>query len=188
MTNKIRRGLLAGLVLATIAVNGCILTSAQILVNFELGNVDINNVTAAVGRVVVDLNSISDYSDNKDKLKNISDFAVLGKFVNNAGPAGSVEVWVTPEVTNFTTVNAIQSGGGVRLWGPGSIGAAGTPGGTVTLGWDESAALFSQAGKNIVLGEAKGDGAFTLYAAGTAGVYDISVQNGVLVLVLEAGI
>jgi hypothetical protein len=54
--------------------------------------------------------------------------------------------------------------------------------------WAESAKLFNAAGKNILINETKGDGSFTIYTIGTQGVYDIKVDDGVIVLVLNAGV
>jgi hypothetical protein len=72
------------------------------------------------------------------------------------------------------------------LWGPGTIGATGA---TSTIGWNDSARLFSAAGKAILLHEAKGDGEFTLYTIGTPGSSNvIRVEKGFLILVIGAGI
>jgi hypothetical protein len=188
MTKTIRRWLLASLAVAAVGASGCIITSAQILAAFDLPNpFTINSTTDPFERVLVDLNTIEDYADNKDKLKGLTDFAVLGTFVNESGPAGGVEVWVTADNTNYTSVGEVTTNG-TKLWGPGQIGASGTAEGTVTLSWDDSAALFTSAGKTIVINEANGDGAFTLYTFGTAGLYQIRVDNGSLVLVLDASL
>ena len=56
------------------------------------------------------------------------------------------------------------------------------------LGWDESAALIDPAGRKILIQEALGDGKFTIYTTGTpSGAHDILVENGEVVLVLDAG-
>jgi hypothetical protein len=39
-----------------------------------------------------------------------------------------------------------------------------------------------------VITETMGDGTFTLYTTGTAGTYDIQIDDGFLVLTLDAGI
>ena len=74
--------------------------------------------------------------------------------------------------------------GATLLWGPATIGPAGS---SRTIGWNESAALFNKAGKDLLISEIKGDGQFTLYTTGTAGSYDIMVENGELILTLDAG-
>jgi len=56
---------------------GCILTSGQIQINFDLPNFTANSVTGIDG-TTIDLNSQSEYQDNKEKLKDLSDLAVLG--------------------------------------------------------------------------------------------------------------
>lgn len=188
MTKTLRRWLLASLALAAVGAAGCVLTSAQILAAFDLPNpFTIDAASNAFERVLVDLNTIGDYADNKDKLNDVRDFAVLGKFTNQAGPAGSVEVWITAGNTNFGTPGEVTAGG-TKLWGPLAIGAAGTATATVKMNWNDSAKLFSKDGKNILINEAKNDGEFTLYVMGTTGVYQIRVDNGVLVVLLDAGL
>jgi hypothetical protein len=72
-----------------------------------------------------------------------------------------------------------------KLWGPATIGATGSK---VVIGWDESAALFTEAGKNMLIKETLGDGQFTLYTTGSpTGTQNILVENGKVVLVLDAG-
>jgi hypothetical protein len=74
--------------------------------------------------------------------------------------------------------------GATLLWGPGTIGATGS---SRTFDWNESAGLFNKAGKDLLISEVKGDGQFTLYTTGSAGTFNIRVDEGVLVLVLDAG-
>ena len=85
------RWIVGALAVAVLAA-GCVLTSAQILVHFDLPNpVTIGSATGFyVGPV--DLNTISDYAKHKDKLKGLTDLAVLGTFTNrNPGtPSGTV--------------------------------------------------------------------------------------------------
>ncbi|MBI4363913.1 MAG: hypothetical protein HY568_00630, partial [Candidatus Latescibacteria bacterium] len=124
--------------------------------------------------------------DNKDKLKDLSDLAVLGKFTNNAGTAVNVDVWITTDPSNhLTEADLMNDPTRIKVWGPFAV-AAGAP---KVINWNESANLFSAAGKAAVLAEAKGDGNFTLYAVGPAGAsYDFTVENGALVLVIDVGI
>ena len=179
------RILLPSLGLAALIVNGCIITQAQVFANFALPSpFTINSVSDPFERVLVDLNTISEYSDHKDKLKGLSDVAIVGTFTNVAGPAGAVEVWITADATNLTTVDAVKSGA-TLLWGPGTIGAAPA---SRTIGWDESAALFSAAGKKMLNDEALGDGTLTLYMFGTAADYTILVENGNIILTLTGGV
>jgi hypothetical protein len=171
--------------LVALGVTGCFLTSAQILVHFALP--DPFTISGADGRelVPVDLNTVPDYNDNKDKLKTISDFALVGKFTNESGPGGGVEVWITAGSTSYATASEVRAGA-TKLWGPGTIGATGS---VRNIGWDDSAALFTAAGKKILLAEAKGDGAFTLYTIGTpTAVNTIKVDKGFLILVIGAGV
>jgi hypothetical protein len=185
---KSHRLLLIGLglgVLVTLAATGCFITSGQVFAHFALPNpFTIDSSTDPFERVLVDLNTIKDYADHKDKLKGLADVAVIGKFTNVAGPAGGVEVWITPDETDYTTIGEVQAGA-TKLWGPGTIGAAGS---VHTVTWAESAKLFNSAGKTILINESKGDGVFTIYTHGTMGTYDIRVDGGEIVLVLSAGL
>lgn len=162
---------------------GCILVSGQFLVDFDLPNFDITT-NSAVTREDVDLNTNSDYADHKADLKSIVDIAVLGKLTNSGGTDVNVEVWMTPTATTHATPAEVTSDTGAKLlWGPFKV-AAGT---SKTVDWNESAKLFSSAGKAALLSEIMGDGKFTIYAIGDAGTYTIDVDNGVLAIVLDFG-
>lgn len=96
---------------------------------------------------------------------------------------------MTPDTTSYGTDAQLQADlTAKRVWGPFSLGAAGTPTATKIVHWDESAALFSSAGKALLVKEAKGDGMFTLHAVAAAGSYSFSITKGVLVLVLDVGL
>ncbi len=173
----------SALALALLA-GGCFLTSAQVFVHYALPNpFTIDTATLAFDKVDVDLNTIGDYSKNKDKLKGLADVAVLGTFRNVVGPAGAVEIWMTPGTTDYASISEIRANA-VKLWA-GSIGPTGS---VVTLDWATSTKLFDPAGKAALVNEVKGDGTFTLYTFGTAATYRITVEKGVVVLVLDAGV
>jgi len=179
------RVILPVLGLAALMATGCFITSGQIFAEFALTNpFTINSSTDPFERVLVDLNTVGEYADHKDKLNGLADFAVVGKFTNVAGPAGAVEVWITADNTNLGSVGAVQASA-TKLWGPGAIGPTGD---VRVVDWDASAALFNSAGKQILINEALGDGVFTLYTFGTAGTYDIRVDDGFLILVINAGV
>lgn len=164
---------------------GCILTSGQIQINFALPSFTANSATGIDG-TTIDLNTESEYQDNKDKLKDLSDLAVLGKFTNNSSQAVNVTVWMTTTPSNHLTEVALMSDPSrVQLWGPFQV--AGNA--TTVIDWNRSAQLFTVAGKAALLSEAKGDGNFSIYAVGPTGAaYDFTVENGALVLVIDVGI
>ena len=171
--------------LVALGATGCFITSGQVLVHYALPNPF--TIDGADGRelIAVDLNDISEYKDHKDKLKNLSDFAVIGKFTNESGPGGGVEVWISAGSTTYATAPEVRASA-TKLWGPGRIGGTGS---VKTIGWDDSAALFTAAGKKILITEAKGDGKFTLYTIGTPeAVNRIKVDKGYLILVIGAGV
>src|SRR5438128_1040831 len=156
---KPRQLLGLGFGFVALAASGCILVSAQILTHFALPNpftID-SSIIDHSERIPVDLNVDpgKDYTDNKDKLKNISDVAILGKFTNVNGPAGGVLVYITPDFVGPPGGAPSIPSNAVLLWGPGTIGPTGS---VRTIGWDESVALFNKAGKDLLLSEVKGDG------------------------------
>jgi len=185
---KRHRLLLLGLglvALVALGATGCFITSAQILAHYALPNPFTINGADGWEREYVDLNTVKDYKDNKDKLKTITDLAIIGKFTNTGGTGGGVAVYITPGSTNLAGPAAIIAGA-TKLWGPGTIGATGS---VRTIGWNDSAALFNAAGKKILIKEGLGDGEFTLYTIGSPGtVNSIRVDKGFLILVLGAGL
>jgi hypothetical protein len=173
---------LAGL--CAVLATGCIIVSGQIFAHYDLPNPFTIDGADGFERELVDLNTIDEYDEHKDKLKGLSDLAVIGKFTNENGPGGIVEVYITAGNTSLADPAAIRAGA-VKLWGPGTIGATGS---SVVIGWDESAALFNAAGKKILIDEALGDGEFTIYTIGSPNVDNtIRVDGGALILTLSAG-
>ncbi|MBI1799516.1 MAG: hypothetical protein HYR73_07480 [Candidatus Eisenbacteria bacterium] len=178
------RWILPSLALAALTATGCIILSGQIFAHYDLPDpFTIDSSSNILHRELVDLNTVSEYKDNKDKLKGLSDVAVVGKFTNLAGSAGAVEVWITKDPTAFTTVAQVMAGA-TKLWGPASIGAAVA---SHNINWDESSKLFTSDGKKMLIDEVKGDGVFTIYVFGTAGTYLIKVDHGAILLVIDAG-
>lgn len=169
------------LALVLLITPGCILTSGQITIEFELGVITVTSSTS-IESEDVDLNTISEYADHKSDLKGLADVAALGSFVN-LGPDVGVELWMTPALTAYTTEALLKADATAKmLWGPFNVPTATTK----TVDWDESARLFSAAGKAALITEVTGDGIFTVYAIGNVGVYSFRVDNGSLVLVLDA--
>jgi hypothetical protein len=183
---KTSRLLLAGVALAALLGNGCIITSAQILTHFDLPNpfTIVSSTTDHSERVPVDLTTLSEYEDHKEDLKGLTDLAIVGKFTNVNGPAGGVLVYITPTLDLPAGGAPAIPGNATLLWGPGTIGATGA---SRVIGWNESAGLFKKAGKDLLLSEVKGDGQFTLYTTGSAGTFNIRVDDGALILILDAG-
>jgi hypothetical protein len=180
------RLIVAGLALAALSAPGCVLTSAQILITYEdFPNPIVVSNLAPVTRQLVDLNTINDYNEHKDKLKGLTDIALLGH-VQNGSTAVAVELWLTPGSTSHATPGQVTGDPtAVKLW---SLALAANE--NRNIGWDESAGLFNSAGKKVLLDEIKGDGVFTLYLLdnGSAGTYSFQVSDAALVLVVDAGI
>ena len=160
---------------------GCILTSGQILISFDLPNpLTVTNVTP-VTRESIDLSTDSDYVEYKDNLESLADIALLGQITNNSASPVNVEVFFSETPTSFPTPDEVRAGA-KKLWGPFPLAANETK----TIRWDESAGLIDGAGRDALTAEVKADGVFTLYIIGTAGTFSFTVDNPVLVLVLDA--
>lgn len=179
------RWLIPTVALAALIGNGCIIASGQVLAHFDLTNpIIVGPASQPFWREVVDLNTISDYSKNKDKLKGLSDVAVVGKFTNKSGGAGGLEIWITAGNTNLTTVPGIHSSA-TLLWGPAGLDPAVS---TKNVNWNDSAKLFNAAGKQILIDSMKGAGVFTAYIFPSgAGNNDIQIDHGAIILVIAAG-
>ena len=182
---KNMRLILPSLLLAALTASGCFLTSGQFTVSTDL---DDPLTIAGTGVLVsqrIDLNTESDYKDHKNDLKYLVDCAFLGTFKNNSTTTGlSVEVWITPGLTSYTTETQLNGDATrVKVWGPLTLAANESK----KIGWDESAALFTKAGKQTLLTEVKGDGSFTVYAKGTGTSYNFTLTHGVAVVVIDAG-
>ena len=172
---------------------GCLLTTKQLNIEYDLGAVD-----GSKGLFVqqVDLNSIQTYVDHKSDIDKVIDLAVLGEVTNNlsAGskspsllgggdPTLHLEAWMTTTPTNYGSDSQVRANA-IKIWGPLVV----APGATQVIDWDTSAGLITQLGKGFLLQEIKGDGEFTIYLLGTAGFYDFTIDNATLVLTLEAGL
>ena len=106
----------------------------------------------------------------------------IGKVENTGQSAIDVVGYITKDLTSFTTDTQVKDSA-IRVWGAFKV----NPGETKTVGWDESAALFSTAGKQVLIDEVKGDGVFTIYIVASQGTYQFNVTNGSFVVVLDAG-
>ena len=165
--------------LAALMSAGCFLVSGQFTVVFEFDSpINITSPTAVLGQRV-DLTTVSEYEDNKDKLDSVADLALLGQFTNT-GAATTVEVWMVAAPGTPLTTDASVRAAGTRIWGPFTLGA----GESVSIGWDQSAKLF--VGRQALVDEIKGDGDFSLYALGTTPTYSFRIEKGAMVAVISA--
>ncbi len=183
---KSMRWILPGLALAALLGNGCILLSGQIEAHFDLASpITINPPATPFYIEHVDLNTIKEYSDNVDKLKGLSDIAIVGKFKNLTGPAGSMEIWIAPGTPPDPANLIALKAGATLLWGPGSIGAAPAE---HDVNWNESSKLFSTVGKAVLIDQLKHGGKFTVYilSNGQAG-NTFEVDQGAIIIVIAAG-
>jgi hypothetical protein len=172
------------LVVASLGVGGCLLTTGQVLVVYDLpGPADVvgpNNVP----HIDVDLGSVAAYRDHKDKLDEVNDLAILGEITNNSiNDPSDVEVWMTPTPTTYSEATQVRANG-ILLWGALHLDR----GQARRVDWDTSAGLLKASGRDLLLQEARGDGQFTLYFLDAAPTYDFTVSDAALVMVVGAGL
>ena len=185
---KKRAGLGAALLLAALGASGCWLQSRQLTVALSLPTPLRLDASQTIEGARIDLATQRGYNDHKGSIEGIADCAILGQFSNPNAPdpsAGPVEVvvYMTPDYTDYTLAGEVTADPNkVLVWGPLALAV----GQSRRVGWDESAALVRPAGKAALLREAKGDGRFSLYAVGSSGGYRFRVDQGALVLVLDA--
>ena len=178
------RLIIPGLALAALTTTGCFLLTAQIIVSTSLGNLSAINGAASAGKYIDLSVESSDYADHKDKLKDIPDIAVLGTIKNNLASPVSADVWLVTNPSGsalLPSLAAVQAAGGIKVW---SLGLAASE--TKTIDWDTSATLFTPAGKAALINDIKGDGIFTLYVFGSTDTYNLTVTNGVVVVIISA--
>ena len=158
---------------------GCFLVTGQFTVTYEFVDpINIVSPTALAGQTI-DLNTVSEYKDHKDKLKDVADLALVGQFTNLTATATSVEVWMVATPGSPLTTDAAVRAAGQKIWGPLNLPASGS----VNVGWDQSAALFT--GRQAIIGQVKGDGQFALYALAN-GAYSFRINKGVFIAVISA--
>lgn len=180
------RVLLPAAVLVAFAATGCLLLSGQFVITYNFAEhgyepITVNSATAVTG-VQVDLKTLKAYRDHASDLKDVVDLAVVGTLTNlDATAPTNIEVWVVhnPGASTFTTDADVRAAG-VRAWGPVTL----AKGATRTIGWDDSAKLFT--GRQELVNEVKGDGRFDLYLLGSGG-YKFRISKAALIAVIAAG-
>lgn len=166
--------------LAALMAAGCVLTSGQFIVTFDFPDPLTVTSPSALAGVAVDLNTISDYNDHKEDLKDVADLAIVGDVVNLTGTATDIEVWMVADPGSLLTTDAAVRGAGQKIWG--SLNVPGN--GKVHIDWNKSAGLFT--GRKALIDQVKGDGRFDLYALGS-GTYSFRIEKGALIAVISAG-
>lgn len=176
--------LIASSVLVVALASGCQLISGQYTVAVEMPTpLDANSVTV-IDFAQVNLTLNREYRDHRGKIRGLVDCALLGKFTNTGTGALGVVVYMTPDLTQYSTKSQLDADATkIQLWGPLNLAA----GASRTVGWDESSRLFSAAGKQALTREVKGDGQFTIYVVGSTAPYQLRLENGVAVVVIDAG-
>jgi hypothetical protein len=171
----------ATVVLAGLMSAGCFLVSGQFTVVFNFDSPLVVSSGGTLQAVDVDLNTVSEYEDNKDKLKDVVDLAILGRFTNSGPESVTIEVWMLATPNASVDTDAEVRANATRIWGPFTVNVDETR----TVGWDQSAELFT--GRQMLIDEVKGDGQFSLFALGSTAPYTFTIENGAVVAVISAG-
>jgi hypothetical protein len=174
---KLRIGL-AVAALAALGAAGCFLISGQFVVTYALPSPFTVVAGATLHGEFIDLNTISEYTDNKAELKRVDDLAIIGEFRNNTGSTATVETWIVPSgALNLTSAQLASQG--TLLWGPLNVAANSTE----KVNWNRSATLFK--GRQALIQEIKGDGQFALYVIAN-GSFSVTVTDGAVIAVIGA--
>lgn len=168
-------------VMALAGTAGCILSTGQVMISYDLPSpVRVSGADALVA-MQVNLTEIQSYRDHKSGLKNLADVALLGNIANgSSGDPVDIEVWLTRTATQLQEVTQVREQG-IPIWGGQRVEAEEVR----RLDWDDSAKLVYEGGRQALLDESRGDGIFTLYFIDRASIYDFTVSEGALVLVLD---
>lgn len=163
-------------------IGGCLIQIVK-LVTVEMGNLSAINGASSAGMYVDLAEENSTYADNKDKFVDVVDVAVLGLFKNNLGAAVSADVWIVESPSDpllLPDLAAVQAAGGKKVWSL-SLG----PNESKALTWDNSAALFTAAGKAALKNELEEDALFTLYVFGDTDTYDVTVTDASVAVMID---
>lgn len=170
------------LTLAISMVGGCVLISGQFFIDWKLDNITVQQDSLIP--YVIDLNEDEDYRDHKSQLEGLADLALVGFVTNNSSESVEVIVYITPDVTTFTsTAQLSASGQATQLWGGFPLTGSEK---NKKIEWDDSAGLFNDDGFEILIDEIKGDGKFTLYLIGNAQSFDLSTHDNWLMITVDA--
>lgn len=165
-------------------LTGCVLISGQKIISYEFQDPIVVTSPNEITPLQVDLNDQKVYRDHKSDLSRISEIALLGSIEHDGtGEAIVVEVWITPEITDYTLETQVRDHGEL-VWGPEVVGARKTH----RLDWDHSSGLVAGNGRQILERQAKGDGKFTLYFLDQAGPYTFTIRKALLTPVMDAGL
>src|SRR5262245_10341047 len=80
--------------LAALASAGCMLTSGQFVVTYDLEDPTHVVTVGTLPGQLIDFNTVSEYNDHKDDLKRVEDLALVGDITNNLSTNAEVDVWI----------------------------------------------------------------------------------------------
>lgn len=170
--------LAAPLALAAVVAAGCFLVSGQFVVTYKFAT-PITVTSGALTSIGVDLTTDHSYNDHKSDIKDVTDLALIGKITNTGTGSATVEIWMAPLGSGFTTAAAVR-GGGKEVWGPLTLAM----GASENVDWDRSSTLF--VGRQALIDKIKGDGKFDLYLISSADPFALKIENGALIAVVSA--
>ena len=162
-------------VLITVFVGGC-LTTGQIKVHENFGDGVTHN--ADTYSYDLDMNTNSDYVDNKDKVKSVDAVAIVGVVKNNLQTEIQAEIYISDDPNLETAVEIMDPKNATRVFVSPTI-----PGnGKLTINYTNGLAHMenTQAIIDQLFGDTA-DGMFTIYAIGSAANFDFEYKAEVVV-------
>jgi len=166
---------------------GCGLVSGIFTVDYEFED-DIHSSSSQIldevfESVHVNLNDNDTYHDHKDNLKGIESICLVMDVENHLEQNVSGEVWIAYE--HFTTKQAVQDSGGVRIFSGIALGPASSPTGKRHFGCGDVQDILENPD---AFEDAVRVGDFWVYGFGNEDTYDVTFSHIVLILNIAAGL
>ena len=166
-----KKYLLLGLIILTaVGISGCLLTGQITIVKAVDTGLTTNS---QIYSYWLDLNTNSDYADNKDKLKSVDAVSFVAKIKNNAALANAAELYIYHD-DDLTTVAEIRDEAIPVLITP-SIAA----GDSLLIHWNESFQYMQNL--DSLIHYVKDVGAFAVYGIADTTPFSDSIQAEIVV-------
>ncbi len=159
-----------------VLIAGCIATGTVVLVYDVDSFVSTDN---SVNKVHIDLNSNSDYTKNKDKVKSVDAISVVGWLINNTSTADSAEIWMSDDST-YTTPAQVRANA-IQIFASPSVPANDS----LMIDWAEGMSHIRNFA--AIESEVNGDGNFWVYGIAARTPFNMGVRAS-LIITITAGL
>jgi hypothetical protein len=165
---------LAALLAVTIVV-ACGIATGSFTFGYELGG-EIHSTNANLEWKSIDLTTIEDYNDHKDKLKSVDNVAIVGIVRNLGNTAVSGEVWLAYDSTYADYGN--NSPDTVRTYATRIfVSPVISPGDSLIIDWEDGLSYienFAEVQTAVELGQ------FVLYGLGDSQFFDVYIDVDII--------